>query len=186
MFNELILGVVTPFSGSTTPDRNGLSSVMIQCIAGKMPNRNVLSGTVAQRSGFEVGKTYLIDVREQGRDMVYGLDFNFILVKEMTSGTDIIDATVRLGKPEIFVVDKPEGAALYDRKGNAIESERTRRIKEGSYEPAFTTTAIDHKTSKEVVPGSTQEGWGAQQTDTILKRLTKDEGIGILPDNSQS
>ena len=65
-FNEMIVVAVTPFSGTDTPDKNGSDPVMLQLIAGKMPNRNVLSGTVASRAGIQVGKSYLMNVRENG------------------------------------------------------------------------------------------------------------------------
>lgn len=154
MFNELIVVTVTPFSGTSTPDKNNKASVMLQCIAGTMPNRNVLSGTVAERAGFEVGKSYLVQVREIGTDTVFGQSFNWIVVGEITA-SEVIDAVAKLGKPEIISIPRPEGFEdAYVRKGDAIESATTKRIKEGLFEPAY-PRSVSHKTANEVIAGTT-------------------------------
>lgn len=157
MFNEMIVATVTAFSGTTDTDKNGKSPVMLQCIAGRMPNRNVLSGTVAERSGFVVGNTYLVQVRESGYDEEFGLDFNFLKLKEL-DGLEIIEAKLKLGQPEIFTVTRPEGFEdNYERKTNAVEGLRTKRIREGSYKPSYPRTSTDHETAKEVVNGSSTD-----------------------------
>lgn len=156
MFNELIVVAVTPFSGTSTPDKNGEYPVMLQCIAGKMPNRNVMSGTLAKRAGIEVDKTYLMQVREQGYDKVFGADFSFIKVKELINGSEIADVVLKLGTAEIFKVERPEGfESTYERKGDAIESGRTKRIREGDYVPLNHSTVANHKTAHVVKDGST-------------------------------
>lgn len=152
-FSETIVVTVTPYSGTTTPDKNGQLPVMLQCMAGKMPNRNVLSGTVAERSGFEVGKTYLAQVREQGYDKVFGTAFTFVKMSEL-NGVEIVDAVKKLGPPEIFNVERPEGfEEAYERKGDAVESLVTKRIKDGNFEPVMKRD-YSHKTAKEVKDGS--------------------------------
>lgn len=156
--NEMIVVSVTPFNGTTTADKNGNLPVMLQCIAGRMPNRNVLSGTVAQRTGIEVGHTYLMQVREQGFDKTFGIDYTFIKIKELMNGVDIAQTCAELGEPQIIDIERPEGFEdKYERKSDAVESLRTLRIKEGQYIPSRNTTVTDHKTAKEVIEGTSTE-----------------------------
>lgn len=164
MLNELIVVTVTPFSGTTTPDKNGKPSVMLQCEAGRMPNRNVLAGTLAERQGFEVGKTYLAQVRERGYDKIFGTDFNFIKVMELKSGEDIVKTVKEIGPPQIIIIDRPERFfEEYERKGDAVESLQTRRIQEGLYTPAIPRTSSDHVTARKVVDGTTITGSRKEQ-----------------------
>lgn len=159
--NTMIVASVTNFSGTTTPDKNGETPVMIQCIAGQMPNRNVLSGTVAMRAGFEVGKTYLVNVRETGYDDIFGPDFTFIKVMELNNGLDIVRAAKELGEPRVLFVTRPEGfESVYRRKGDAVESNRAKRIKEGAYHPAYPTTIGHHETAQQIRRGSSQNTGG--------------------------
>jgi len=161
MLNTMIVASVTNFSGTTTPDKNGETPVMLQCIAGQMPNRNVLSGTVARRAGFEVGKTYLCNVRETGYDDIFGPDYTFIKVMELDNGLDIVRAAKELGEPRILFVVRPEGFnSVYSRKGDAVESNRAKRIKEGSYHPAYPTTIGQHETASTIRRGSSQNSGG--------------------------
>jgi hypothetical protein len=158
MFNETIVVSVTPFSGTTTPDKNGERSVMLQCLAGRMPNRNVLSGTVASRMGIEVGKTYLMNVRESGFDKQFGADFTFTKIKELEAGLDIAKTIKELGPAEILTIARPEGyEKTYQRKGDAVEGLRTKRIKEGLYEPV-TASSYEHSTAKDIIEGSSASG----------------------------
>lgn len=153
--NTMIVAAVTNFSGTTTPDKNGAPPVMLQCIAGSMPNRNVLAGTVAQRAGFEIGKTYLVNVRETGYDDIFGPDFTFVKVMELKSGLDIVQASKELGTPQILYVQRPEGFEQhYQRRGDAVESNRTRRMREGLYHPSIQTTVGGHETAREVREGT--------------------------------
>ena len=152
-FNEMIVVTATTFSGTTTPDKNGLMPIMLQCMAGKMPNRNVLSGTIAERAGFEVGKTYLVQIRESGVDKVFGPAFNFIKVSEL-SGLEVIDAVKKLGAAEILSVDRPDGfEEAYHRKGNAVEGLQTKRIKQGDFIPN-NKRSYSHDTASSIKDGS--------------------------------
>lgn len=159
MINEMIVGAITPFSGTISTDKNGENPVMIQCIAGKMPNRNVISGTVAKRLGVEIGHTYLLQIREQGKDKQFGLDFTFIKIRELTTGKDIIEASKELGEPRVITIERPDGYEdTYERKSIAVEGLRTKRMKEGNYIPSNDTTVTNHETAPEVLRGTTQEG----------------------------
>ncbi len=157
MFNEIILVSVTPFSGTLDADKNGLDPIMLQLIAGKMPNRNTLSGTVAQRLGIKIGETYLMNVRENGEDIEFGRDFTFIKVKHLTEAEDIVRTANNLSSPQIVTIPRPESynGAVYQRKTNAVEGLRTIRIKEGKYIPVGDKSNLEHKTAQEVIAGST-------------------------------
>jgi hypothetical protein len=161
MLNTMIVAAITNFSGTTTPDKNGETPIMLQCIAGQMPNRNVLSGTVGRRAGFEVGKTYLVNVRETGYDDIFGPDYTFVKVMELSTGLDIVRAAKELGEPKIMYVVRPEGFnSVYSRKGDAVESNRSKRIKEGAYHPAYPTTIGEHETASTIRRGSSQNSGG--------------------------
>jgi hypothetical protein len=161
MLNTMIVVAVTNFSGTTTPDKNGAAPLMLQCIAGTMPNRNVLSGTVAQRAGFEVGRTYLANVRETGYDEVFGPDYTFVKIMELKSGLDIVQASRELGTAQIIYVERPQGFEQhYQRKGDAIESNRAARIRQGLYKPALQTTIGNHETAREVREGTSVNSGG--------------------------
>lgn len=186
--NTMIVAAVTNFSGTTTPDKNGEAPVMLQCIAGTMPNRNVLSGTVARRAGLEVGRTYLVNVRETGFDDLFGPDYTWIKIMELTNGLDIVRAAKELGDARIMYVLRPEGfSQSYERKGNAVESSRTKRIREGHYHPTYPTTTIHHETAREVVDGSSVGSGGRILRDKPSRfgagneATPTEEGGEILP-----
>lgn len=176
----MIVATVTMFSGTTTPDKNGEPPVMLQCMAGTMPNRNVLSGTVAKRGGFEVGKTYLVNVREAGYDDLFGPDYTWTKVVELTSGLDIVKAVKEVGNPHIQTVPRPIGFEdNYKRKGDAVEGQRTLRIKAGQYHPALQTTVPDYETAERVIEGtSTKPEPGVLQNQA---RANESEGPRDLP-----
>ncbi len=155
-FNEMIVVTVTPFSGTDSSDKNGENPVMLQLIAGKMPNRNVLSGTVAQRAGIEIGKTYLMNVREAGVDKIFGADYTFVKVYELKTGEDIVKASKELGKAHIMNIERPDEfeESGYKRKSDAVEGVKTQRIKEGLYIPSNGRTDYSHKTAEEIKKGS--------------------------------
>lgn len=188
MLNTMIVAAVTNFSGTTTPDKNGETPVMLQCIAGTMPNRNVLSGTVARRAGLEVGRTYLVNVRETGFDDLFGPDYTFIKIMELTTGLDIVRAAKELGDARIMYVLRPEGfSQSYERKGDAVESSRTKRIREGHYHPSVPTTVIHHETAARVVDGTSVGSGGRILRDKPAQfgsgneATPKEEGGDILP-----
>lgn len=162
MLNEMIVVTVTPFSGTSTADKNGEFPVMLQLIAGRMPNRQVLSGTVAKRQGIEVGETYLMQVRERGFDKVFGPDYNFTRVKKLETGKDIIEASKELCEPFVVEVPRPEGFVdEYTRKGDAVEGLRTKRIQEGNYIPVGLHSSTDHSTARKVVGGTSVDSESA-------------------------
>lgn len=103
MFNSNVLVKVNTFNSGRT-DINGKDPVILQPIAGKSPNRMVLAGTIAETAGFEVGKTYLANVRETESNE-YGRQFRWSVIAEAAGFNDILDAQERLGSPVVFDVD---------------------------------------------------------------------------------
>lgn len=101
-FNGLIIASVNDFTKGNL-DKNGQSPVILNVIGGKCPNRNVLSGTIAKSMGIEVGKTYLLQVREVEASETYGRQFVYSKLKELDA-MEIIDASAKVGATMIFDV----------------------------------------------------------------------------------
>lgn len=90
-------------------DRNGKQNVFLTCIAGKMPNKcMVMSGTVAEQNGIEIGKTYMVAFNEGKTDPQYGRQFSTTKLGEV-SVIDTLTAVDRLG--EAVIVDVTAAAA---------------------------------------------------------------------------
>ena len=105
-FNEIALVVATPFNNGNV-DKNGLEPMLLKCIAGKSVNRSILSGTIAEREGFESHKSYLVSITEREIDETYGRQFSFTNLGEM-KGIDLIKASKELGKALIINVMEEE------------------------------------------------------------------------------
>ena len=109
MFNAIILVNAQEFNGidpktdEVRRDRHGKKATLLSILAGKCPNRNVISGTVAEDRGFVHGKTYLAQVQERPEND-YGRQFNFTKLSEATP-LEIIQAAKELGTAEIFNID---------------------------------------------------------------------------------
>lgn len=149
---------VDRFNGTTKPDKNGKMPVILIASAGKIPNRNVLSGTVAEMQGFEVDKAYLVQFRKRGTDKAFGEDYTFTKLQEITTVKDHMDALNTLGNGDVFQAYRPEGFEnKYHRKGDKVESLQTRRAREGQYEFVIPRDNSG-KTAAELIPGSTITG----------------------------
>lgn len=98
--NTLAVVSAATFS-SGEADSNGKMPVILRCIAGRIPNRNVLSGTIAENEGFIPGKAYLAQVRETEASDEYGRQFVFTNVSE-ASMMDIVDAESKLGPAVVY------------------------------------------------------------------------------------
>jgi hypothetical protein len=97
--------------GKVSLDKNGKQAIILLPVAGSMPNRNILAGTTAERSGFEEGKSYLATVRETEVSAEYGRQFQWTKVFEVTSPLEVIKATKELGEGHIYNVTSNEEAA---------------------------------------------------------------------------
>ena len=99
-FNGMIVASVNAFTKGEA-DKNGKNPVILNVIAGKCPNRNVLSGTVAENIGLELGKTYLMSVREGEPDATYGRQFVYSKLSEL-KGVEIIQTAKEVGPSSVF------------------------------------------------------------------------------------
>lgn len=106
MINEIFIGTVSTFVNGEV-DKNGLEPVIISPVLGRCPNRNVLSGTIAQNLGIEAGKTYLFNVSEIEPDPEYGRRFIFTKLKELTA-QEIIESVGKLKPRQLITVDEVE------------------------------------------------------------------------------
>lgn len=85
---------ISEFKGKeATPDKNGLSSMYLHPVCGNIPNRNVLSGTVADSQGFQEGKSYLAQWNIGETDPTYGPQVNWTAVTgEPLSAMEMLEA----------------------------------------------------------------------------------------------
>lgn len=102
-------------------DNNGNMPVILMVSAGRVPNRTVLSGTVAQNEGLDVNHTYIVNVIEREPDSEYGRQFGFSIVREVTSVKDIMEAKAELGEGTVYNIDS------INPEGNTQQEEATRR-----------------------------------------------------------
>lgn len=110
--NGSALVISNTFQGlNAKPDKNGKNPILLVSIAGKMPNRAVISGTIAENSGFEVGKKYMVSYTE-GEPNVYGRQFSFTNEGEVSTVADTLLLKKEYGEPQIVKVDAAE-AIIY-------------------------------------------------------------------------
>lgn len=96
--------------GQGTSDKNGKMPIILIPFAGRIPNRNVLSGTVAENSGFEVGKTYLVSYRRLEDDATYGVRYQFTNFGVVESTLEKVRVGKELGGGSIFNVNGSQDA----------------------------------------------------------------------------
>ncbi len=112
---------VNAFQGSNarpaTADKNGLMPVFLESLNGEIPERaRVISGTVAERAGFQVGKVYLTKVTFTGTDAQYGDRYAHSTVGEIA----VLDIALNLAKfPRgiVQVAQVAEEVAAEDKDG---------------------------------------------------------------------
>jgi len=127
---------VAPFRGTTSLDKNGKAPVFLVIKAGKIPNRQTLSGTVAENKGLQMGKTYVISYRETGDDDEFGPQYNIDIDMEVSTVTDLLTAKKELGDPVVFTVEKPVNGD-YKRKSNVVTGQNKLRQTEGKFHPSI-------------------------------------------------
>ncbi len=84
------------------PDKNGLKPVILVPLAGKIPAKFVLSGTVAKNNGFQTGKTYLTQWVAGEVDEQYGQTYNYKCLAEIGDPIQLVDLMHRLGDAEVL------------------------------------------------------------------------------------
>lgn len=100
--NELTVGNKFNKSGKViSVDKNGKAPFILSPVTGRCPNKLVISGTVAENSGIENGKSYLMKFREMPRDEQFGRQFSISKVKEV-SAVEIVESAAILGSVTIL------------------------------------------------------------------------------------
>lgn len=102
MFNEIVAVVVSAFNKlDSLLDKNGKQNVFLTPVAGKIPNQAmVITGTVAEKAGIEIGKTLLIMIGEKDPDPKHGRQFNHTVLGEVKP-TEILNVRKELGTAQI-------------------------------------------------------------------------------------
>lgn len=95
-------------SERASEDKNGLMPVILIGIAGEIPSKTVISGTVAQRMGIYEGSIYLFQANEIESDPLYGRQFNFMAISKELSAIETLQASDFVGKLRIVKVDSLE------------------------------------------------------------------------------
>lgn len=106
--NQVLVSVKT--FGRESFDVNGKQAVILIPVAGKIPNRNTIAGTVAEREGLEIGKTYLVSFREVESNE-YGRQFQWSKIACVENPLHIIEASKSLGEASIYDVSKATSVA---------------------------------------------------------------------------
>lgn len=83
---------VSRFTGATKEDKNGKFPVYLSYVSGEpLPeNSRVISGTVSENSGFEVGANYMVDVVSTGTLYKDKPQFNVNNIAPVT-GADLLN-----------------------------------------------------------------------------------------------
>ncbi|MCJ7934018.1 MAG: hypothetical protein MUW56_10370 [Chryseobacterium sp.] len=95
-------------SEKANEDKNGLMPVILIGIAGEIPSKTVISGTVAQRMGIYEGSIYLFQANEIESDPLYGRQFNFMAISKELSAIETLQASDFVGKLTIIKIDSSE------------------------------------------------------------------------------
>lgn len=82
-------------------DKHGKLPVILVGFAGAQPSKRVLSGTVAERNGLIVGKSYIVEATRGEDDPEYGEQWNYLAISEVSGVKAIIEAR-ELGSASIL------------------------------------------------------------------------------------
>ena len=107
-------------------DKNGNNPVYLHPVSGVIPNRNVLSGTVADNQGFIPGETYLAQWTKGAIDPEYGQRIDWTVVKELDAMSliDVISGSMFNGEAgEIFELTAVKTEATSEAKTSKKKAE---------------------------------------------------------------
>jgi hypothetical protein len=115
-FNSTIVATARLYSkvdettGQLKVDKNGLQPIVLDILAGKSPDRNIIPGTNAQRAGIEVNTTYILQIQETEPNETYGRQFDYkvlgkISTMDMIKGS-IQEAINNFGPKTIFKIEE--------------------------------------------------------------------------------
>ncbi len=121
MINSMCLVKISEFNGN--PDKNGLFPIFLSLVAGTMPNRMVLSGTVAEREQLVVGTTCLVHFVERATDSEYGRQFSVSKLGEVSGIMEVLEVSNKLGDANLVNVDLPTPTGAVEDVEPEVESE---------------------------------------------------------------
>jgi len=93
-------------SERASEDKNGLLPIILIGIAGEIPNKTVISGTVAQRMEIFEGGVYLFQANELDEDPEYGRQFQFMKISRELNPIETLQANDYVGKLKIVNIDQ--------------------------------------------------------------------------------
>lgn len=99
-------------SKHATEDKNGLMPVILLGIAGEMPGKNVLSGTIAENMDLSIGGVYLFNAKEQDYDLQYGRNFTFMKLSNALGPIELLQASDFVGNLKIVDVESAETSSI--------------------------------------------------------------------------
>ena len=99
-------------SKHATEDKNGLLPVILLGIAGEMPSKNVISGTVADNMDLDIGGVYLFNAKEQDPDPMYGRNFTFMKLSFPLGAIELLQASDFVGNLKIVDVESTETSSI--------------------------------------------------------------------------
>jgi hypothetical protein len=104
-FNGLAICTVAQMQASDTikADKNGLLPVILTALAGKIPSKRIIAGTIAQSSGFVPGASYVVAFTEGEEDEQFGRQFQFTNGGRV-GAMEILEFNKALGHGEIVEV----------------------------------------------------------------------------------
>ena len=107
LINEIAFVEVSMYLGKdAAPDKHGEDPLYMSLMAGTMPNRNILNGTIAKREGIVAGNRYLVHIVEGKLDKEYGRQFGVTMLEEVVGTAGLFEAKVALGKAETLFIPK--------------------------------------------------------------------------------
>lgn len=125
MFNENVIVKANELTMGTE-DINGMKPVIMTPVYGTIPNRAMtISGTIAQNEGIEVGKVYLVNIR-QTETNEYGFQYRHGNLGEITAldlAKSAKDFKEAFGSPNVLDVrEQSEKAGQLFADGNYKEA----------------------------------------------------------------
>lgn len=99
-------------SKHATEDKNGLMPVILLGIAGEMPSKNVISGTLSENMNLTIGDVYLFNAKEQDPDPVYGRNFTFMKLSSSLGAIELLQASDFVGPLRIVDVESVQNNSL--------------------------------------------------------------------------
>ena len=94
----MFIATINVYKGANASvDKNGNQPLILNVLAGKCPSKRMISQGWANTQGMEIGKTYLIEDIELEVHAVYGRQFQFNKIQEV-SCVDIVEFSAKYPK----------------------------------------------------------------------------------------